>query len=173
MKFPNSILQLKKAFPGELCDEIIAKHTNSSGWTEAETFFGIDYTLRKCRNLTIYDHDLCNQIFEHFNNFLQNYQLMFPQLNITRSEPFYLLEYTRGCFHGSHIDVSTIHPRSVSISVVLNDEFEGGELGFFDNQKKYNLKKGDVLVFPANFLYEHQVNVVTSGVRYSIVTWAN
>ena len=32
--------------------------------------------------------------------------------------------------------------------------------------------KGDLLIFPSNFLYPHRVDPVTKGVRYSYVSWA-
>ena len=59
----------------------------------------------------------------------------------------------------------------LSIIVNLNDGYEGGELRFFD---KHNLKlgKGDVVIFPSNFMYPHSVNTVTKNTRYSAVAWA-
>jgi predicted 2-oxoglutarate/Fe(II)-dependent dioxygenase YbiX len=52
----------------------------------------------------------------------------------------------------------------------LNDEYEGGELILCGEQ--IELKTGDVIVFPSNFLYPHEVKPVKSGVRYSFVSWA-
>lgn len=55
---------------------------------------------------------------------------------------------------------------------LLNDDFEGGEFTMWkDPEKDMKLKAGDILVFPSNFLYPHKVNHVTSGVRYSFVSW--
>jgi hypothetical protein len=60
---------------------------------------------------------------------------------------------------------------SVSVVGLLNDTFSGGEFIMFkDTDMK--LKKGDVLVFPSNYLYPHRVEKVTKGVRNSFVTWA-
>ena len=58
----------------------------------------------------------------------------------------------------------------LSIIGILNDDFEGGELIMFEN-KKIDTKKGDLLIFPSNFLYPHKVTPVTKGVRYSYVSW--
>ena len=38
--------------------------------------------------------------------------------------------------------------------------------------EEIKLKKGDMLIFPANFLYPHQVNAVKKGTRYSWISWA-
>jgi predicted 2-oxoglutarate/Fe(II)-dependent dioxygenase YbiX len=54
---------------------------------------------------------------------------------------------------------------------ILNDDYEGGEFLMFGDEK-IDLRKGDIMVFPSNFLYPHLVKPVTSGVRYSFVSWA-
>lgn len=53
----------------------------------------------------------------------------------------------------------------------FNDEtdYEGGDLVIWD--KHIRLKQGQVVVFPSAFLYPHKVEPVTSGVRYSGVSW--
>ena len=46
-------------------------------------------------------------------------------------------------------------------------------LNFFDGQHTQELKKGSVVVFPSSYTYPHQVTPVTSGERYSVVSWFN
>ena len=58
----------------------------------------------------------------------------------------------------------------LSIIGILNDDYEGGELIMFED-KKIDTKKGDLLIFPSNFLYPHKITPVTKGVRYSYVSW--
>ena len=61
----------------------------------------------------------------------------------------------------------------LSIIGHFNDDYEGGETFMFDdkNGKKIDTEKGDLLIFPSNFLYPHYVTPVTRGVRYSYVSW--
>ena len=33
------------------------------------------------------------------------------------------------------------------------------------------LKKGDVIIFPSNFMYPHKVEPVTKGTRYYYISW--
>ena len=40
------------------------------------------------------------------------------------------------------------------------------------NEEKIKLKRGDILMFPSNFMYPHEVKEVTKGIRYSFVGWA-
>ena len=76
--------------------------------------------------------------------------------------------------HGDHIKtLFEGKDRGVPIlSIVgsLNDDYEGGELVMWGDQV-IPLKAGSVMIFPSNFMYPHQVNVVTKGVRYSYVSW--
>jgi len=53
---------------------------------------------------------------------------------------------------------------------LLNDNYEGGEL--ICRKKEIKLKRGDILIFPSNFMYPHKVKEITKGMRYSFVTWA-
>ena len=59
---------------------------------------------------------------------------------------------------------------TTSLIGVLNDDYEGGELLFW-NEYRVDLKKGDVVAFPSVFLFPHEVTTVTGGIRYSWVTW--
>lgn len=58
----------------------------------------------------------------------------------------------------------------LSVLSSLNEDYEGGDLIFFENEK-IDLKTGDVMIFPSNFMYPHKVTPVTKGQRYSMVNW--
>lgn len=58
----------------------------------------------------------------------------------------------------------------LSILGALNDDYEGGDLIFWE-QEKIALKAGQVMIFPSNFMYPHKVLEVTKGTRYSFVSW--
>ena len=58
----------------------------------------------------------------------------------------------------------------VSIVANLNEDYEGSE--FYCRGKEIKLKTGDILLFPSNFMYPHEVKEATKGVRYSFVSWA-
>ena len=53
---------------------------------------------------------------------------------------------------------------------LLNDNYKGGE--FICREKEIKLKRGDILLFPSNFMFPHGVKEVTKGLRYSFVSWA-
>ena len=68
------------------------------------------------------------------------------------------------------------HVRKLSMTVMLNDNFEGGEFQFAGYSKEkceistpeFN-KVGSIVIFPSYI--EHRVTPVTKGIRYSLVTW--
>ena len=37
--------------------------------------------------------------------------------------------------------------------------------------EKIDLSKGDIIIFPSNFMYPHKVEPVTKGTRYSYISW--
>ena len=59
----------------------------------------------------------------------------------------------------------------LTIIGILNDDYEGGEMIMFED-KKIDTKAGDLLIFPSNFLYPHEVTPVSKGARYSYISWA-
>ena len=76
---------------------------------------------------------------------------------------------------GSHYDW---HPdvgpgknkRKISITVQLNDDYEGGELQINPGMPVTAEKgRGNVIVFPSVLL--HKVNPIVRGNRYSLVSW--
>lgn len=66
--------------------------------------------------------------------------------------------------------------RKLSMTLVLNDGYVGGEFEFAFlkshkiDYKALNLKKGDIVIFPS--MLEHRVNPVKIGERKVIVCWA-
>ena len=84
-------------------------------------------------------------------------------------------KYNEGASMARHIDHSstTSHP-ILTVVGILNDEseYEGGQFIMFDDYE-VKLKKGDVVIFPSNFMFPHEVKIVTKGVRYSFTTWAS
>ena len=71
----------------------------------------------------------------------------------------------------THTDHFDLHPRVLSCSFILNDEYEGGDFSFFEGEYIVKKKAGSVVVFPSNFCFPHAVMPVTNGDRHAIITW--
>ena len=102
---------------------------------------------------------------------IKEYVRNFNHAEIEQDSGYELLRYKESGFYTQHKDSFKDRPRAVSCSFALNDDYEGGEFAFFDRELVYNLKKGSCIMFPSNFMYPHEIMPVTSGTRYSIVTW--
>ena len=76
------------------------------------------------------------------------------------------VDHIKSLFDGSARGIPIL-----SIVGLLNDDYEGGEFIMFNN-KKLDLKQGDILIFPSVFLYPHRVEPIKKGARYSFVSWA-
>ena len=85
------------------------------------------------------------------------------------------LEYQVGDYYNWHTDISDglSSLRKISISFVLNDDFEGGELEFFHGGEKIIINtKIDSLIAFTSFI-NHRVRKVTKGIRKALVVWVN
>ena len=95
--------------------------------------------------------------------------------NLTNIEKVQMTKYAVNGHYNWHID--SFEPnekneqRKLSISILLNDDFEGGGLEVQTNTVQSVLKsKGDIVVFPSFLM--HKVVPVTKGTRYTAVSWA-
>lgn len=60
--------------------------------------------------------------------------------------------------------------RKMSLSIALNDEYEGGNIAFFSNKLfEHKMPIGQSLAFPS-FL-SHRVMPITKGERWALVSW--
>lgn len=74
-------------------------------------------------------------------------------------------DHIQSMFDGDRKGIPTL-----SIIGNLNNNYNGGEIVMFED-RVINLTAGDVMIFPSNFLYPHEITPVTAGVRYSFVSW--
>ena len=111
--------------------------------------------------------------------------------DIRAAESMQITRYKKGGFYNFHFDglgdhFSAYnmpdnenfhgHVRKLSMTVLLNNNYEGGEFQFATYEKEkiqidtpeFN-KTGSIIVFPSDI--EHRVAPVTKGIRYSLVIW--
>jgi hypothetical protein len=64
---------------------------------------------------------------------------------------------------------TTVHKKHFSAIFMLNDDYEGGFLEFPNQEKKYRLNPGQVLVFKGDHDNPHLVSEVTKGTRINFI----
>ena len=111
-------------------------------------------------------------------------------LDIRAAESMQITRYRKGGFYNFHKDGQADHlsaydmpnnpfmhghVRKISMSIILNDNFEGGAFEFASYAKEecnitpIEAKAGDIIFFTSGM--EHRVAPVTKGIRYSLVNW--
>jgi hypothetical protein len=104
----------------------------------------------------------------------QNICPTFPEHLIQNSFNLKILKYEKGQLIKDHTDIDekgSVGGIRGSITINLNEEYEGGDFRFFNGQVKEKFKTGDAIFFPAELIWVHGTEPVTEGVRYSINTF--
>jgi hypothetical protein len=176
------IVVFENIVPYELCDEVLDEYNNDKNWKNTTISSGLSRDIRRCDAINMSDafiieqnqekrKSIDNKLFICAGEAIKKYNKKFKHACIQGDSGYTLLRYQEGEFYTEHTDHFLQAPRIVSCSFILNDDFEGGEFGFFNRELVYKPPKGSALMFPSNFLYPHEVMPVTRRVRYSIITW--
>lgn len=179
----DHIKVFEHVIPKKLCGKIISTTKNSQIWSP--TVVGkraiVDKFIRNVDVISISKKNLQDQypilreldeeLLKCSANAIKHYKSNFKLLEISNDTGYDLLRYSEGCFYKEHVDSFLQRPRTISCSFILNDDYEGGEFAFFNREMQIKPSTGSALMFPSNFMYPHEVMPVTSGNRYSIITW--
>ena len=175
-----------KAVNKKQCDEIIEELKNNPDTFSKHTFYNPNknssYAMSGDKELEISYLDSENQKsvmnicwqailnyvqeldFEHFRSW-QGFSLVRWNKYSQNQKMAKHCDHIHSLFTGNTKGIPIL-----SILGLLNEDYEGGDLVFFDD-KKINTSAGDIIIFPSNFLYPHQVLEVTKGERWSFVSW--
>ncbi len=183
----KSYIYVKNHIPTELCEELIdqcnkgiwKKHTwnnYASGTFESEPTKELDVmncTKEQQAKITPYLVKALGEYQEKHS--VPGEKTQGPWLS--KFSPIRFNRYNVGTMMREHYDhIHSIFDGNmkgvplVSIVANLNEDYEGSE--FYCRGEKIELKTGDILLFPSNFMYPHEVREATKGTRYSFVSWA-
>jgi predicted 2-oxoglutarate/Fe(II)-dependent dioxygenase YbiX len=167
----------------ENCNLILNEYQNSYEWSDTLIGNGqVSKDTRNCMEIPIskdyiiqknFDvrKNIDNIIFESVKKVIDNYNALVPTFHIDIDTGYQLLRYKEGEFYVQHTDSFKEQQRSLSCSIQLNEDYEGGEFALFDREIMIRTKPGSAIVFPSNFMYPHEIMPVIKGTRYSIITW--
>ncbi len=111
-----------------------------------------------------------NNVFLKLNECLWDYRNLY-ELSLSRDNGWQVLKYSDDAEYHLHQDHSPDNSRVLSVVASLGGDCSGGELEFPYFKQTFKLNTNDVIVFPSNFPYSHIAHPVTSGVKYSLVSW--
>ena len=182
------ILEVKKIIPQIFCKKIISYFDNN--YRDAGTRGDndnhnvINKNVRNCLTRSIlntrtFGELICsNATKEKIFECVLHYKKKFNNLQIEKISQLDILRYDANEHEAGytfHSDFgSGVYERHLSISICLNNEYEGGEFVFqLNNGSLLTIPQnvGDAVIFPSNFMFPHQVNKVTKGTRYALIGW--
>ena len=157
----------------EVCKKIVEE--DSHDFKSATTGDGTVNKHRNCWTKKI-DDEFDSHIFKICGKILKTYSEEFKHFGFGLSceDTGYQHLWYKGKEKGEykeHVDHFDLHPRTLSCSIILNDEYDGGDFSFFEGEYIFTKKTGSAVVFPSNFCFPHSVTPVTNGDRHAIVTW--
>ena len=160
--------------------QLIKKYIDKKAVGKLATKGGDTKDIRNVFGYTLKNNSISDKIFfKHFDKIIKqhysHYKFKFPFISTTNINQIDLLKYKVGGKYEIHTDHSYRTERTLSFILNLNENYEGGNLIFY-NQNKTEIKKikcktATCVMFPSNFQYPHRIEPVTKGIRYSIVAW--
>ena len=185
---PNNIKDYVKVYDNcidlQLCKSIVS-NLEKSDWKEHQFYDPAIGYFSKEKELSVSFNDIPESIelkkifwlaldryimkdFSKFNSWFNGWEgfshLRFNRYS-TNTQMAVHCDHIKSMFDGERKGIPIL-----SIVAGLNDNYEGGEFIMW-NSEKIHIRPGSILIFPSNFIYPHAVSEVTSGTRYTCVSW--
>ena len=186
-KLDECIFVAQKIIPADLCDAIV-QDIEKRKWKPHTWYSNVkDSYFSETKELDIQyatpqlQKELKNYVIESGRQYNKNYayhlstwktnQMMnfFSTVRFNRYAPGQIMrqhhDHIHSLFDGQHKGIPVL-----SFIMNFNDDYEGADL-FFWEDTIVKLGKGDIVMFPSNWLFPHGVTEATKGKRYSAVCW--
>ena len=175
----TDLIYLKRNFLSrDQCDMIINEFETSPDPPEQEhcpqAFSGVDtystFSVKdsQYRSASFY---MIHETIEQTINEYWDYTDTFGAFHVARRgsmlfpHRYRLMKYEKGSWIHPHVDHDTGIYGSCTIN--LNTDYEGGTFAFWGGLHKVKLGLGDVMIWPADYFWVHEVEEITAGTRYS------
>jgi predicted 2-oxoglutarate/Fe(II)-dependent dioxygenase YbiX len=178
MDIENFVMEYKNIVPKVLIDEVMSadldfqksEYANQTGKVENS-----DKRVNMDEFWIHNTHKLYEPLKSCFVDSINKYITDHPFFSVQHLTDFRINRYKEGGFMSRHYD-SIHHSHGqhygyphATVLLYLNDDYEGGQ--FIVADKKLKPIARSAVVFPSNFMYPHEAEVVTKGTRWSIVSW--
>jgi hypothetical protein len=171
------IMVIRKALDTNTCDKLIEFSKTELKWEEARTLIQIQENTSD-REHGIRRADIARMAFGckydkvledvFWSSVKEEYFLEHPNLSINKDQGYEIIKYGKGDGYGVHVDnadYSTAN-RIITGILYLSEDYMGGELVFPQQDFSIKPNKGDLVIFPANFLYPHKCEDILEGEKY-------
>jgi PKHD-type hydroxylase len=168
----NNITTVTNFLTETECKEIIQNSLNEYVLQDATVYSKTDiqtnYNPRKSKvapitTLGVIDDKIFNEVNQHI--LIEDHKLSINGFQFT--------QYEVGDYFDWHSDSNNtvFKDRICTIVIQLNNDYGGGEfqLRLESNDIDMEFGVGNLFIFPSNII--HRVKPITSGIRYSLVSW--
>ena len=187
-KLDECIYVAEKVIPADLCDAIVkdieTREWKPHTWYNNQSNSHSSYETKELDILPCtpeHQKVLSPIIVEAARQYNQTYSFQYEHMPAQMMGNFCSIRFNRygpGQIMRQHHDhIHSLFDGKIKGIPVLtfilnfNDDYEGADL-FFWEDTVVKLGKGDIIMFPSNWLFPHGVNEATKGVRYSGSIWA-
>ena len=175
---------LKGLINKDICNQLIKFYEDHSSMAISERSYKFNYDKElkdNCSFLNISTlkdqqdfQEVHKIILKYLRIILTNYEIYirnklcptYKNMFMTTTNNIRIIKYDVGQLIKDHTDVQSNTRGSVTIN--LNDDYEGGDFIFFGGLEKVSLSAGEAMLFPAEPLWIHGTEPVTKGARYAI-----
>jgi hypothetical protein len=188
MEIKNFIKIYDQALPWNVLSNLI-RFANVSKFEETKVGGGelerTDFNVRRTFTLPLTNLNNSfsnvhwfNLLYSYFDKNLKQYKFDANIIDYGYRDIFdiEILKYENTGFYTWHVDHFANIPRTMSCILLLNNDYEGGNLCFRNpdgsGEWEVEVKANRMIIWPSIFLFPHTVKPVTKGKRYSVVAWA-
>jgi len=161
--------------------EAIADYCSKLKVEQGKTFTAVNTDVRDSNVSFIFRDSKSASVFDKFNDVINCVNEQYYNFKLNGYDA---IQYTTYDQTGQHydwhmdtmlgkknIDSNDVRTRKLSLTMLLNDDFKGGEFQINTGTEAETIptKKGRAILFPSFLI--HRVTPVTSGIRKSLVIW--
>jgi predicted 2-oxoglutarate/Fe(II)-dependent dioxygenase YbiX len=170
-------VQVFNVVSADVCRSVIDMYESDPQWVQHTWYNNVEDDKRSHhqKELDVLYHKNLSVLAPSIEKALNSYYETTGLTNLVSNySNIRLNKYKTGTIMSEHFDLIRRNKTDgipvLTFLGMLNDDYTGGD--FIMNGEVVEMKQGDVIVFPSTFLYPHSVREVTSGTRYSFVTWS-
>lgn len=157
----NNIKVIKNFLSDEECDLIVSKVDGK----DASMVKSHSYDKRK-----IFNHDLYPNILL-LGSIVRNKIEELYSIKVKQTSIPNITQWSESNKMSAHVDDLGNEEYHIASIIYLNDNYAGGEISFITHDLSIKPDRGDLLIFPGNLHYCHEVQKVLEGSRFTIPIW--
>jgi hypothetical protein len=182
------IVVIRGIISKKMCQQVVDLYKNNRNFDWALTRGGVNLDCRKVRQMWISSDIVKSQgeefaamddeVFKIMSRAKDIYIKTLREMrgieytpHLSGTEGNQILHYPEGYYFREHCDNSGGTSRTLTCTLNISDDHDGGLFRFLRGEFDVRLNAGDAVLFPSNFMFPHEVTEITRGERYSIVTW--